>query len=81
MSAEAVVSPDAGDDDRATGPDTDWRRLDRRTVLVSALVTVGVAAGAAAPTTLGLSGRFGLGHAVAWVLAGALLLIGSAAAA
>lgn len=81
MSAEAAVSPDAGDDDRA-GPDTatDWRRLDRRTVLVSALVTVGVAAGAAAPTTLGLSGRFGLGHAVAWVLAGAFALIGSAAA-
>lgn len=37
-------------------------------------------AGAAVPTTLGLSGRFGLGAAVAWVLAGSVLLIGSAAA-
>lgn len=39
-----------------------------------------MAAGAAVPTTLGLSGRFGFGAAVAWVLAGAALLIGSAAA-
>ncbi|WP_327366734.1 PH domain-containing protein [Streptomyces sp. NBC_01217] len=58
----------------------DWRRLDRRTVLVSALVTAGVAAGAAVPTTLGLSGRIGLGPAVAWVLAGAAMLIGCTAA-
>ncbi|MFJ8849636.1 PH domain-containing protein [Streptomyces sp. NPDC102437] len=63
-----------------TATSVDWRRLDRRTVLVSALVTAGVAAGAAVPTTLGLSGRFGLAAAVAWVLAGSVLLIGSAAA-
>ncbi|MFJ1846111.1 PH domain-containing protein [Streptomyces sp. NPDC088146] len=82
MSAGTTVSPDAGGADSADGlgPATDWRRLDRRTVLVSALVTAGVAAGAAVPTTLGLSGRFGLGHAVAWVLAGSLALIGCAAA-
>ncbi|MFF2961446.1 PH domain-containing protein [Streptomyces sp. NPDC057963] len=81
MSAGTTVSPDAGDAGSADGlgPATDWRRLDRRTVLVSALVTAGVAAGAAVPTTLGLSGRFGLGHAVAWVLAGSLALIGCAA--
>ncbi|WP_406098098.1 PH domain-containing protein [Streptomyces sp. NBC_01013] len=59
----------------------DWRRLDRRTVLATALVTAGVAAGAAVPTTLGLSGRFGFAAAVAWVLAGALLLIAGSAGA
>lgn len=83
MSPEAAVSP-SPDTGHGHGPATatalDWRRLDRRTVLASALVTAGVAAGAAVPTTLGLSGRFGFGAAVAWVLAGAALLIGSAAA-
>ncbi|MFD5189835.1 PH domain-containing protein [Streptomyces sp. NPDC058357] len=88
MSSEAALSPspDAGDDrDRshAQGPGAaapaDWRRLDRRTVLAGALVTGGVVAGAAVPTTLGLSGRLGFGAAVAWVLTGSLLLIGSAA--
>ncbi|MCX4968646.1 PH domain-containing protein [Streptomyces sp. NBC_00654] len=58
----------------------DWRRLAPRTVLVTALVTAGVAAGAAVPTTLGLAGRLGTGPAVLWVLAGAALLIGCAAA-
>ncbi|WP_406161388.1 PH domain-containing protein [Streptomyces sp. NBC_01005] len=83
MSPEAAVSPSpdtGGGHGPATATAVDWRRLDRRTVLVSALVTAGVAAGAAVPTTLGLSGRFGFGAAVAWVLAGAALLIGSAAA-
>ncbi|MEE1811879.1 PH domain-containing protein [Streptomyces sp. BE133] len=84
MSSEAAVAPDAEGEGGVTGPEAvtaaDWRRLDRRTVLVSALVTAGVAAGAAVPTTLGLSGRFGFGHAVAWVLAGAIVLIGCAAA-
>ncbi|MEU6013274.1 PH domain-containing protein [Streptomyces sp. NPDC047515] len=81
MSAGTTVFPEA-DDDSADGPGAaaGWRRLDRRTVLVSALVTAGVAAGAAVPTTLGLSGRFGFGPAVAWVLAGAVVLIASAAA-
>ncbi|MFG3527738.1 PH domain-containing protein [Streptomyces sp. NPDC047917] len=83
MSPEAAVSPSpdtGGGHGPATATAVDWRRLDRRTVLVSALVTAGVAAGAAVPTTLGLSGRLGFGAAVAWVLAGAALLIGSAAA-
>ncbi|MEU2668245.1 PH domain-containing protein [Streptomyces sp. NPDC007164] len=74
-------SPDTGGGHGpAAATAVDWRRLDRRTVLVSALVTAGVAAGAAVPTTLGLSGRFGFGAAVTWVLAGAALLIGAAAA-
>lgn len=62
-------------------PPGDWRRLDRRTVLATALVTAGVAAGAAVPTTLGLSGRFGFAAAVSWVAAGAALLIAGSAGA
>ncbi|MFD8692832.1 PH domain-containing protein [Streptomyces sp. NPDC059651] len=62
-------------------PPADWRRLDRRTVLATALVTAGVAAGAAVPTTLGLSGRFGFAAAVAWVAAGVALLIAGSAGA
>ncbi|MGW0936379.1 PH domain-containing protein [Streptomyces sp. NPDC002666] len=62
-------------------PPADWRRLDRRTVLATALVTAGVAAGAAVPTTLGLSGRFGFAAAVTWVAAGAVLLIAGSAGA
>ncbi|MEU9316351.1 PH domain-containing protein [Streptomyces sp. NPDC048295] len=88
MSSGAALSPlpDAGDDRSpaqepgAAATAADWRRLDRRTVLLSALLTAGVVAGAAVPTTLGLSGRLGLGPAIAWVAAGAILLIGSAAA-
>ncbi|MGW1405836.1 PH domain-containing protein [Streptomyces sp. NPDC002403] len=88
MSSGTALSPfpDAGDDRSpaqepgAAAGTADWRRLDRRTVLLSALLTAGVAAGAAVPTTLGLSGRLGLGPAIAWVVAGSVLLIGSAAA-
>ncbi|MFE5095842.1 PH domain-containing protein [Streptomyces sp. NPDC056638] len=84
MNSEAAVAPDAEGEGGVTGTEAaaaaGWRRLDRRTVLVSAVVTAGVAAGAAVPTTLGLSERFGFGHAVAWVLAGAIALIGCAAA-
>ncbi|MEU9061925.1 PH domain-containing protein [Streptomyces sp. NPDC048430] len=57
-----------------------WRRLHPRTVLVTALVTAGVAAGAAVPVTVALSGRLGYAAAIGWVLAGAGLLIGCAAA-
>ncbi|MFD7749315.1 PH domain-containing protein [Streptomyces sp. NPDC059698] len=62
-------------------PPADWRRLDPRTVLVTALVVAGVVAGAAVPTTLGLATRIGLPAAVLWVLAAALLAIGAAAGA
>lgn len=74
MSSPAPPAP-TGSDEGA------WRRIDRRTVRLTALVTAGVAAGAAVPTTLGLAGRFGFVAAVAWVLGGALLLIGCAAGA
>jgi putative membrane protein len=52
-----------------------WRRLDKRTVLVTGFVMAGVAAGAALPTLIGLAGGMPLWQAFGWVLAGALLLI------
>ncbi|MFE4692231.1 PH domain-containing protein [Streptomyces sp. NPDC056749] len=57
-----------------------WRRVHPRTVLVTALVTTGVALGAAVPVTVALAGRLGYARAVAWAVAGAVLLIGCAAA-
>ncbi|MFG2539105.1 PH domain-containing protein [Streptomyces sp. NPDC048511] len=62
----------------ATGPP--WRRIHRRTFLVTALVTAGVAVGAAVPAVAGLSGRLGYPAAIGWALAGAALLIGCATA-
>ncbi|MDQ0797000.1 PH domain-containing protein [Streptomyces sp. B1I3] len=61
-----------------TGPA--WERIHRRTVLATALVTAGVAVGAALPVVAGLSGRLGYPAAAGWALAGAVLLIGCAAA-
>ncbi|MYR37079.1 PH domain-containing protein [Streptomyces sp. SID4944] len=60
-------------------PYDDWRRLDPRTVLVSALVVAGVVAGAALPAALGLSRWLGLPGA-AFAVAGAGLLIVAVAA-
>ncbi|MFI2782113.1 PH domain-containing protein [Streptomyces sp. ALB3] len=65
----------------AAGHGSDWRRLHPRTVLVSALVMAGVAAGAAVPVTVALSGRLGYAAAIGWVLAGAALLTGCGAGA
>ncbi|MGP3634924.1 PH domain-containing protein [Streptomyces sp. 24-1644] len=55
-------------------PADDWRRLDRRTVLVTALVTAGVLLGAAVPVALALAGRFGTGRALVWVPAAVVVL-------
>ncbi|WP_228004235.1 PH domain-containing protein [Amycolatopsis sp. YIM 10] len=58
-----------------------WRRLDRRTIYVSALVLAGVAVGAGVPTGIGIAAGNGLGVALAWVLpAAALLVLGGTAA-
>ncbi|MEU0834318.1 PH domain-containing protein [Streptomyces sp. NPDC056231] len=78
LASPAGISDRDGTDPGATAG-AGWRQLDRRTVLVTALVSAGVAAGAAVPTTLGLAGRLGLAAAVAWVLTGALVLIGCGA--
>ncbi|TFE57764.1 hypothetical protein E3E14_02365 [Streptomyces sp. ICN441] len=63
------------------GPDGGWRRLDPRTVLVTAAVTAGVAGGAGLPVLLGLTGSMPWWQALGWVLAGALVLVAGAAGA
>ncbi|MFB9513347.1 PH domain-containing protein [Streptomyces purpureus] len=63
-----------------TPADEDWRRLDRRTVLVTAAVMTGVAAGAALPVLLALAATMPLWQALLWVAAGAALLVGLSAA-
>ncbi|MFI8516333.1 PH domain-containing protein [Streptomyces sp. NPDC085481] len=74
----ATDGPDAGRD----GPGEEWRRLAPGTVLAAAAVLCGIAGGAALPATLSLSsGSRPLWQAVAWVLAGAVLLIGGGTAA
>ncbi|WP_405862173.1 PH domain-containing protein [Streptomyces sp. NBC_00090] len=57
------------------GPGEEWRRLDRRMLLATAAVLCGVAGGAGLPTTAGLAGSRPLWQALAWVLAGAFLLV------
>lgn len=56
-------------------PGEEWRKLDRRTLLVTAAVMTSVATGAGVPTAVGLSGGMGLWRALTWVLPAALLLI------
>ncbi|MGY3335634.1 putative membrane protein [Streptomyces filamentosus] len=63
------------------GPEGEWRRLDPRTLLVTAAVLCGVAAGAGVPVAAGLSGGRPLWQAVGWVLAGAALLVACGTAA
>ncbi|MFI8291115.1 PH domain-containing protein [Streptomyces sp. NPDC085614] len=65
-----------------TAPDgAEWRRLDRRTVLVTAAVVTGVTAGGALPAVLGLAASMPLWQAVGWVLAGGALLVAGGSAA
>ncbi|MFJ2212217.1 PH domain-containing protein [Streptomyces sp. NPDC101062] len=73
--AEAVVEPAEATGAVATGAEAPWRRLDRRTLLVTALVLAGVVLGAGLPTAVGMAGRMPPGEAVAWVVAGAALLV------
>lgn len=63
------------------GPDGEWRRLDGRTVLVTALVMAGVAGGAGVPALFGLAGGIPLWQALGWVVAGAALLVVAATGA
>ncbi|WP_432086463.1 PH domain-containing protein [Streptomyces sp. bgisy095] len=56
-------------------PEAEWRRLDPRTLFATAAVLCGVAGGAGLPVALGLAGSRPLWQALAWVLAGALLLV------
>ncbi|MER7518782.1 PH domain-containing protein [Streptomyces sp. NPDC126499] len=59
----------------------EWRRLAPRTLLAGAVVLCGIAGGAALPATLSLAGSRPLWQALAWVLAGAVLLVGGGSAA
>ncbi|NML49762.1 PH domain-containing protein [Streptomyces sp. R302] len=60
----------------SAGPEGEWRRLDPRTLLVTAAVFCGIAVGAGVPVAAGLAGGMPLWRAVSWVLAGAALLVG-----
>lgn len=55
-------------------PGEEWRRLDRRSVLVTAVVMGAMACGAVLPVFVGLLGRMPWMQAVGGVLAGAVLL-------
>lgn len=68
--------------DPAADPLREWRRLHPRSLLAGAAVLCGVAGGAALPAFLSLSsGSRPVWQAAAWVLAGALLLVGGGTAA
>ncbi|MEO3840162.1 PH domain-containing protein [Streptomyces sp. B22F1] len=54
----------------------DWRRLDRRSLLVTAQLLLGAAFGAGVPVGAGLAAHLDFRAAVAWVLAGCVLLLG-----
>ncbi|MFJ3159550.1 PH domain-containing protein [Streptomyces kanasensis] len=71
MWAGDAARSDAGDG----GDGEEWRRFDRRTVLVAAVAGAGVAAGGALPAFLGLLGVLAWWIALLVVAAGALLLV------
>ena len=52
-----------------------WAALDRRTVVVTAIVLAGVAVGAGLPTGFGIASGTSVGTALMWVLPGAVLLV------
>ncbi len=57
------------------GPADGWRRLDRRTIAVTAIFMLGVAVVAGVPTAAGLARGTSVGTALAWVLPGAALVV------
>ncbi|MFG3493496.1 PH domain-containing protein [Streptomyces sp. NPDC047928] len=77
----SAVPPQSAAANTTAPAEAEWRRLDRRTILVSALVMAGVAAGGAVPAFLGLAGTMAVWQALLVVAAGALLLIGGGAGA
>ncbi|MFD5429813.1 PH domain-containing protein [Streptomyces sp. NPDC127084] len=77
---EAAVAADPVADAEPV-EDGGWRSLDRRSVLLTALVMTGVAGGAALPVFVGLTGALPWRQALGWVLGGAVLLIGAGTAA
>lgn len=69
--AGRAPGPAAPDD-----PAPRWRRLDRRSLLVTAQLLLGAAFGAGVPVGAGLAAHLDFRAAVAWVLAGSALLLG-----
>ncbi|WP_225796081.1 PH domain-containing protein [Streptomyces aculeolatus] len=69
--ADPAPGPGAPDD-----PSPRWRRLDRRSLLVTAQLLLGAAFGAGVPVGAGLAAHLDFRAAVAWVLAGSALLLG-----
>lgn len=72
----AVVPEPLESSDSPESSEDGWRRLDRRTLLVTVTVMTGVVVGGGVPTGIGLSGGLPLGETFAWLLGGAVLLIG-----
>ncbi|WP_433548199.1 PH domain-containing protein [Streptomyces sp. CA-294286] len=63
-----------------SGPDAaQWQKLDRRTVLVAALLMSGVAVSGGLPAFVALSSAFGAWTAIGWVLLGAVVFVGCSA--
>ncbi|MEJ2871605.1 PH domain-containing protein [Actinomycetospora sp. OC33-EN08] len=65
------------------GPDDGWRRLDRRTLVASAVLAVGACAAAGVPTLAGMrsADRFSFGVAAVLVAVGVFVIVGLAVAA
>ncbi|RDG39158.1 PH domain-containing protein [Streptomyces corynorhini] len=76
--AAEAVTPVATGSPRTAGAEGEgeWRRLDPRTLLVTAVVLAGVVLGAGVPAAIGMAGRMGPWRALSWVAAGAVLVIG-----
>ncbi|WP_371934669.1 PH domain-containing protein [Streptomyces sp. KL118A] len=76
--AESTTGPGARPD---TGPeageDADWRRLDRRSLLVTVQMTGGVVTAVGVPITLSFQGWVAMGPVIAWAVGLSLLLIAS----
>ncbi|MCX5201960.1 PH domain-containing protein [Streptomyces sp. NBC_00237] len=69
------VAP-AGDVPAGDGPGVEpWRKLDRRAVLVAALLMGGIAFSGGVPAFVALSVPFGVPSALGWVLGGAALFV------
>ncbi|MFW6723934.1 PH domain-containing protein [Streptomyces sp. MAR4 CNY-716] len=74
--ADTAPADPAPGADAPDGPAPRWRRLDRRSLLVTAQLLLGAAFGAGVPVGAGLAAHLDFRAAAAWVLAGSALLLG-----
>jgi putative membrane protein len=78
VSGSAAGTTERGDRERAVeagGRPAEWQRLDPRTYVVTAMVMIGVVVTAGVPTALGIMGGMGVARAMAWTVAGAVVVI------